>query len=270
MSSACRIIALALAAYLLSGFSRTDAVLRVCADPNNMPFSDEKEEGFENKIAELVAHDLGRRVEYFWAPERRGFVRNTLKAGHCDVMMSVPAHYEPARPTRPYYRSSYVFVSRRDRRLALRSLDDPRLRRLQIGIQIVGNDYSNPPAAQALAARRITANVHGFTVYGDYSKPDPHRSVVDAVARGDVDVAIVWGPLAGYFARREPAAIEIVPVAPQRDGPALPFVFDISKGVRNDDPALHDTLDRVIDRRAADIHRILRTFGVPLLERSET
>src|SRR5579871_6916877 len=109
-------------------FGAPRRVLRVCSDPNNMPFSNSRREGFENKVADLVARDLGRRVEYFWAPQRRGFVRNTLAAQHCDVIMGVPARYELARPTRPYYRSGYVFVSRRDRRLDIRSLDDPRLR----------------------------------------------------------------------------------------------------------------------------------------------
>lgn len=248
----------------------TPAALRVCSDPNNMPFSNAKQEGFENRIAELVARELHRKLEYFWAPQRRGFVRNTLKAGHCDVMMGVPARYELARPTRPYYRSSYVFLTRRDRRLDVRTLDDPRLRRFHIGIQIVGNDYENPPAAQALATRHLTANVRGYTVYGDYSKADPQRTVVDAVARGDVDLAIVWGPLAGYFAAREPVAIDLRPVSPERDGPALPFVFDISMAVRRDDAALHDALDAVIARRGPEIRRILRAFHVPLLERSET
>ncbi|HZP49338.1 MAG TPA: quinoprotein dehydrogenase-associated putative ABC transporter substrate-binding protein [Vicinamibacterales bacterium] len=245
-------------------------VLRVCSDPNNMPFSNDRQQGFENRIADLVARELGRHVEYFWAPQRRGFVRNTLRARQCDVMMGVPARYELARPTRPYYRSSYVFVSRRDRHLDIRSLDDPRLRRVQIGIQIVGSDYANPPAAQALAARKIVGNVHGYTVFGDYSQPDPQRAVVDAVATGEVDVAVVWGPLGGYYAARAAVPMAIAPVTPQQDGPALPFAFDISMAVRKDDAALHDALDAAIARRAADIRRILRAFDVPLLQRSDT
>ncbi len=244
-------------------------VLRVCADPNNMPFSNERQQGFENKIADLVARDLGRRVEYFWAPQRRGFVRHTLRARNCDVIMGVPAHYDLARPTRPYYRSGYAFVSKRDRRLDIRSFDDPRLRQLRIGIQIVGNDYANPPAAQALAVRHLTENVRGYTVYGDYSRPDPQRAVVDAVANGDVDVAVVWGPLAGYYAAREPVRLAVAAVTPQQDGPALPFAFDIAMAVRKDDAALHDALDRTIARRAVEIRRILRAFDVPLLDRSE-
>lgn len=249
---------------------RTAGVLRVCSDPNNMPFSNDREQGLENKIAELVARDLGRRVEYFWAPQRRGFVRNTLRAQHCDVLMGAPAHYDLARTTRPYYRSGYVFVSRRDRKLDIASFDDSRLRRLQIGIQIVGNDYANPPAAQALAARRLVGNVHGYTVYGDYSQRDPQRAIVDAVASGDVDVAVVWGPLAGYFAAREPAALVLTPVRPRNDGSGLPFAFDIAMAVRKDDAALHDAVDGVVARRGTDIRRILRAFHVPLLAPSES
>jgi|SRR5581483_517250 len=269
MSSVCKLVALAAVVCVVSAFSRTGGVLRVCSDPNNMPFSNERQQGFENKIADLVARDLGRRVEYFWAPQRRGFVRNTLRARQCDVIMGVPEHYELARPTRPYYRSGYVFVSRRDRHLDVRTFDDPRLRRLRIGIQIVGNDYANPPAAQALAARHIIANVRGYTVYGDYSKADPQRGVVDAVAGGDVDVAVVWGPLAGYFAAQEPVALALAPVTPQQDSPALPFAFDIAMAVRKDDGALHDALDGVIARRGAEIRRILRAFHVPLVDRTD-
>ncbi len=275
-SSALAIVALTGAA--LTGWTTEAArpvaaaatVLRVCSDPNNMPFSNDRREGFENQIADLVARELGRHVEYFWAPERRGFVRNTLRAHQCDVMMGAPAHYELARPTRPYYRSTYVFLTRRDKRLDLHSFDDPRLHRLQIGIQIVGNDYANPPAAQALAARQIIGNVHGYTVYGDYSQRDPQRAVVDAVAAGQVDVAVVWGPLGGYFAAREPVPMRLTAVTPQQDGPALPFAFDISMAVRQDDRALHDALDAAIVRRRDEIRRVLRAFDVPLVEQSRT
>jgi ABC-type amino acid transport substrate-binding protein len=158
-----------------------------------------------------------------------------------------------------------VFLSRRRQALHVASLDDPRLRTLRIGIQITGEDYENPPAAQALAARHIVANVRGFTVYGDYSKPDPQRAIVDAVAGGSIDVAVVWGPLAGYFARREPVPMDLVPVTPERDGPALPFRFSIAMGVRKADRALQTQLDDIIARRAPEIRRILTGYGVPLI-----
>ncbi|MCU1381423.1 MAG: putative methanol oxidation protein [Acidobacteria bacterium] len=253
------------ACLLVATLSAGAPPLRVCSDPNNMPFSNVKRQGFENKIAELVARDLGRPLAYFWSPQRRGFVRNTLAAGQCDVMMGVPVQYDRVQSTRAYYRSSYAFVARRDRHLRVASFDDVRLKTLKIGIQITGDDYNNPPAAQALAARHLGNNVRGYTVYGDYSKPDPQRDVVDAVADGRVDIAVVWGPFAGYYGRREPAPMDVVPVSAERDGPGVAFAFDIAMGVRRGDRTLRDALDAVIVRRHAEIRRILTSYGVPLL-----
>jgi mxaJ protein len=240
-------------------------VLRVCVDPNNLPFTNERREGFENQIADLVARDLGRTVEYYWQPQRRGFLRTTIQSHLCDVVMSVPSTLDRIRATRPYYRSSYVFVSRRDRRLDIQSFDDPRLRRLDIGIPIVGEDYENPPPAQALAARRIFDRVHGYTVYGDYSRPMPQRTIVDAVATGDVDIAVVWGPLAGYLAREARVPLALAPVRRHVGVDLAPFAFDMSVGVRRDDAALADAIDATLARRAGDIRRILESFGVPLV-----
>lgn len=239
--------------------------LRVCADPNNLPFSSRDERGFENEIARLVARELGRSVRYYWMPQRRGFVRTTLAAGRCDVIIGVPAASDRVAVTRPYYRSNYVFVSRRDRPAAVRSLDDPRLRRLRIGIQITGTDYDNPPAAQALAARHITDNVRGYTVYGDYSALHPGWGVLEAVAAGDLDVAIVWGPLAGYFAKQAAVPLVLRAVTPQLDTPSRPFAFDIAMAVRRGDDRLAADLNAALGRRSADIRRILASYGIPLV-----
>ena len=263
MSSVSSGIALLFAACAVLGASQPP-LLRVCADPNNMPFSNERREGFENKIAALIARDLHRSLSYFWLPQRRGFIRNSLNAGRCDLVIGVPAGYGLLQSTRSYYRSSYAFVSRQDRRLRIDSFDAAQLETLTIGVQMIGDDYDNPPAAQALAARHLAHNVRGFTIYGDYSQPDPQREIVDAVANGRVDIAVVWGPLAGYYARRQPTAMTITPIAAERDGPSLRFVFDIAMGVRRDDTALRHALDAIIERRGIEMRRILRSYGVPL------
>jgi mxaJ protein len=262
MSSACSGLVLACAAAAVLGASAPP--LRVCADPNNMPFSNAHRDGFENKIATLVATDLRRPLAYFWLPQRRGFFRNSLNAGRCDVVIGVPVSYGGVQTTHRYYRSSYVFVSRRDRHLRIDSFDAARLRSLTIGIQISGDDYNNPPAAQALAARHLIDNVRGFTLYGDYSISDPQREIVDAVADGRIDLAVIWGPLAGYYAQRETTSMDVTPIATAADSAVLPFVFDIGMGVRRDDAALRDALNTTLARRAVEIRQILRSYGVPL------
>lgn len=253
-----------LASACAMGCSRAPArVIRVCEDPNNLPFSNRAGAGFENKIAELLAKDRGARLEYAWWPQRRGFVRNTLSSRQCDVLAGVPEGYDLALTTRPYYRSSYVFVARRDRHLQLASLDDPRLRRLRVGVQMIGDDFNNSPPAHALSNRGIVSNVVGYPVYGDYAAPHPLSRIVEAVDRGEVDAAVVWGPEAGYFARSSGSALELRAVSPQQDGPALPFSFAIAMGVRQGDTALRAELDDFIRRRQADIDRILDAYGVP-------
>ena len=247
-------------------FTRPFGVLRVCADPNNLPFSNQRGEGFENKLAELLAQDLGERVEYTWWAQRRGFFRNTLKAGTCDLVIGVPSGFEMALTTKPYYRSTYVFLSRKDRHLEVKSFDDPLLKKIRIGVQIIGDDQSNAPPAHALTRRHIVDNVKGFTLYGDYSQHDPPARIVDAVTQGDIDLAIVWGPLAGFFAKQSRVPMEIVPVSPQIDQPFLPFVFDISMGVRRGDQEFRDRVDQFLEQRRGEIDRILADYRVPRVE----
>ena len=240
-------------------------VLRVCADPNNLPFSDSAGRGFENRLAELIAADLGAEVRYTWWAQRRGFVRNTLRAGTCDLIPGIPARFDPVATTAPYYRSTYVFVTRADLAPAIASFDDPRLRRLKVGVHLIGDDYANPPPVSALARRGIVRNVAGYSIYGDYREPNPPARLVEAVALRDVDVAIVWGPLGGYFASRSEVPLRVTPVTRADDGPGVPFVFPIAMGVRPDDRALARTLDEVLTRRRADVRRILEQYGVPLV-----
>src|SRR5581483_1249741 len=159
--------------FIVDSVNGAERVLRVCADPNNLPFSNERGEGFENKLAELAAGELGAKINYTWWAQRRGFVRNTLREGLCDVVVGVPVGFDPLLTTQPYYRSTYVFVTRRDRGLALKSLDDPRLRSLRIGVHLIGNDGFNVPPAHGLARRGMVTNVVGYTIYGDYRDPNP-------------------------------------------------------------------------------------------------
>jgi mxaJ protein len=243
--------------------------LRVCSDPNNLPFSNQQQQGFENRIAELVAHDLNSRLTYTWWAQHRGYVRNSLNANQCDLLIGVPASFERTINTVPYYRSTYVFVTRRDRHLNIRSFDDPALKRLTIGVQMIGDDFTNTPPAHALTQRHMIQNVRGYSVYGDYRRPNPPARIIDAVANGDIDVAVAWGPLAGYFAQKEPVPLDITAVSPQIDLPFLPFVFDISMGVRRGDTALRERLNTVITRRKADIDRILEQYGVPRVDATQ-
>jgi quinoprotein dehydrogenase-associated probable ABC transporter substrate-binding protein len=238
-------------------------VLRVCSDPNNLPFSNDKQEGFENKIAELIARDMNLRLEYTWWAQRRGFVRNTLKSDLCDLIVGMPSSSELALTTTPYYRSTYVFVWRKDRGLNINSFDDSALHNLRIGVQMIGDDFANSPPAHALTNRKIIQNVKAYSVYGDYAQPNPPAQVIQAVARREVDVAVVWGPLAGFFIRREHLPLTLVPVAPQIDLPFLPFVYDISMGVRRGDDVFKEQLETIIERRRTEIEKILDDYGVP-------
>jgi mxaJ protein len=251
---------------LLSGGGAIARELRVCADPNNLPFSNERGEGFENKIVAILAEELGATVEYTWWAQRRGFLRNTLKAELCDLVPGTPSNMEGLRTTAPYYRSTYVFVTRADGP-GISSFNDPALRDMRVGVQLVGDDGWNTPPAHALSRRGLTQNVRGYTLYGDYSRPNPPARIIAAVAEGEVDAAVAWGPMAGYFAARQSVPLQVAPVRPQFDGPQLPMVWDISMGVRKEDEALRQEIDAALERRRADIDAILNEYGVPRLDR---
>ena len=239
-------------------------VLRVCADPNNLPYSNERQEGFENRIAELVAREMKAELRYVWWAQRRGYIRNTLRAGLCDVFIGMPTGLDMVLVTRPYYRSTYAFVTKRSGP-HIASFDDPRLKRLRVGVQIIGDDFANAPPAEALTHRGIVKQVRGYSVLGNYREPNPPSRIVRAVEKGEVDVAIVWGPLAGYFAKKSSVPLRVVPLSPSSDGP-LPYTFAIAMGVRKGDTAFRDTLDQVIVRRRAEIDRLLADYGVPRVE----
>lgn len=237
-------------------------VLRVCADPDNMPLSNQKGEGYEQKIAELIAKDWNSKVEYAWWPVRRGFFSRALNGRYCDVAIEAPAGLDMAGVTKPYFRSGYVFVTRKDSSLNIKSLADPRLKKLKIGVSLLNSDAENTPPAMALSRYGVVGNLIGFTTfYGDSARPE---DIINAVAKKDIDIAIVWGPLAGYFVRSAPAPLTIQAL-PERDSLSeFPFQYDIGMGVRRRDRALRDSLQSVLDRRGPEIQSILKQYGVPV------
>lgn len=238
--------------------------LKVCADPNNLPFSNAREEGIENRIAKIVAEELGAELTYVWRAQRRGLVREALNQGLCDLIPGVASSLEMLATTRPYYRSTYVAVTREGPLSDLSDFDDPRLSGLKIGVQLIGDDGANAPPAHSLSRRGMIANVRGFSVYGDYGAEAPQAPIIQAVVAGEIDIAFVWGPTAGYFARQAGVPLTVSPVAQQSDGPALPMVFDISMGVRRADRQLKREVEAALARRAADIRSVLEDFAVPL------
>jgi len=259
--------ALIAAALLLGSCSLAKPkTLTACADPNNLPFSNRAGEGFENKLAEMIAADLHARLNYVWWAQRRGYVRNTLNERKCDFWPGVGSNVEMLATSRPYYRSTYMFVTRSDAKLAGLTLDDPRLKRLRIGVQMVGDDAANTPPAHALARRGIIGNIHGYMLYGDYRRANPPSAIVEAVTRKDVDVALVWGPLAGFFAARSPVPLRLEPVTPWLDDMQWPMQFDISVGVQKDNQQLLKQIDGVLTRGAPQIRKLLAGYHVPIVE----
>ena len=264
MRKACLLLAALLAPTSCSLVRQRQLV--ACADPNNLPFSNRAGDGFENKLAALIAGQLHAKLSYVWWAQRRGYVRNTLGEAKCDFWPGVASNVEMVATSRPYYRSTYVFVSRAKDGLIGLTLDDPRLRKLRIGVQMVGDDGMNTPPAHALSRRGIIGNVRGYMLYGDYRQPNPPAEIVRAVGRGDVDVALVWGPLAGYFAGRSPEKLRLEPVTPWLDDAQWPMAYDISVGVQKNNSRLLREIDRVLGQHKAEVDALLTRYGVPLVK----
>jgi quinoprotein dehydrogenase-associated probable ABC transporter substrate-binding protein len=243
--------------------------LRVCQDPNNLPFSDTHGQGFENRIAELLAQRLGVPVEYFSFPQRLGFIRNTLQfklpgeAYRCDVVMGVPATYGPTATTRPYYRSAYALVlgpqlADVEDAQALLALPPERRARLRIGI------YDRSPATEWLTRHELVDQAVPYLMLNADPQFYPGEIIERDLAGGRLDAAIVWGPIAGFFAKRLPdAGLRVQPLASE---PGLPLEFDIALGVRHADREWRDTLDRLLAENQAQIEAILTQYNVPLLQ----
>jgi mxaJ protein len=265
-----RFVLFVLLALGVVGLARSSAAsrreLRVCADGNNLPFSNRARAGFENKLAELLARQLGARVTYTWAAQRRGFVRSTLNAGLCDVIMGVPSGMEGVQTTRPYYRSSYVLVSG-PAAPQVDSLNALELRGLKIGVPMVGDDGANPAPLLALAARGLIGNVRGYSVYGDYTTDSPPADLIRAVRRGEIDVAVAWGPLAGYYANQDKPKLRITPLRALEAPPGLSFAFDISVAVRKGDDSLLADLNHALERQHGAVAALLARYFVPVTPR---
>ena len=244
--------------------------LRICADPANLPFSNMRQQGFENVLAHMVAHDLHRHIQFVWWPQRAEFVEKRLKAQTCDLVMGITSSFDLMVPTRPYYRSTYVFVSRRDRNIEAVSLTDRSLRKYRIGAHIIGDDDGAAvPPAEEMVKRGMLRNIVGYSLYGHPLSENPSAEIITAVKNGDIDMAIAWGPMAGYFAKRSAIPLRIRSICPLHDKSAQPFQFDISMGVRRGDDLLLQQLNNFIVRRREEIRKLLLDYGVPLVDKSD-
>jgi len=231
--------------------------LKVCADPNNLPFSDEKKEGFENKIADLMGSELGLKVDYAWFPQVTGFVRNTLRAHLCDLVMGTVAGDEIMQTTNPYYFTTYVMFYRSDKGLAADSVQDPHLAGLRLGV------VGGTPPADLLARYDLMAYTKPYALTVDTRVESPTHDMVQDVVDGTVDVGFLWGPIAGYYRKRDDLPLTLVPL--KSEPGAARMEYHIAMGVRANEPEWRRRINTVILRRQPEITAILRDYGVPLL-----
>jgi len=237
-------------------------VLRVCADPNNMPFSTDKGEGFENKLAELLAEKLGKGLSYSWYPQAPGFVRNTLAAHKCDVIMGIPQGDDLVQVTNPYYRTAYALVLKPGHGLeGVDTLGDPRLKGKRIGI------VAGTPAGNNMAANGLMANAKPYPLVIDTRVDSSAVAMVHDLAADDIDAGVLWGPMAGYYARQATSAITVVPLVKETTGPRL--AYRIAMGVRYADQEWKRQLNRTIQDNQPAINKLLLSFGVPLLDEDD-
>jgi quinoprotein dehydrogenase-associated probable ABC transporter substrate-binding protein len=234
-------------------------LLRVCADPNNMPFSTDKGEGFENKLAELLADKFGKGLSYSWYPQATGFVRNTLAAHKCDVIMGVPQGDDLVQVTNPYYRTAYALVFKQGHGLeGVDAVGDPRLKGKRIGI------VAGTPPGNNMAANGLMANAKPYPLVIDTRFDSSAAAMMHDLATGEIDAAILWGPMAGYYARRMNPAVTVVPLVKETTGPRL--IYRIAMGVRYSDQEWKRQLNRALKENQPAINKLLLSFGVPLLD----
>jgi len=231
--------------------------LKVCADPNNLPYSDEKKEGFENKIAELMGGELGLKVDYAWFPQVIGFVRNTLRARLCDLVMGTVAGDEIMQTTNPYYFTTYVMFYRSDKALAIEGAQDARLTGLRLGV------VAGTPPADLLVRHELMSHTKPYALTVDTRAESPTHQMVQDVIDGTIDVGFLWGPIAGYYRKHDNLPLTMVPL---KDEPgAARMEYHIAMGVRANEPEWRRRINAAILKRQRDMTAILRDYGVPLL-----
>ena len=264
-------VVLSISPLLTAHADETDKVLRVCQDPNNLPFSNTKGEGIENKLAELFAKKLGWKLDYFSFPQRMGFIRNTIKFKlpgtnyRCDIIMGVPSGFDQVATTKPYYRSTYALVFQKGKGLDnvkskqdFLQLDPKQLKKLKIGL------YDRSPASQWLSRRGLLELAVPYRMMNADPNQYPGEIIEKDLAAGKIDVAIVWGPLGGYFAKKikEPE-LSIVPLTSE---PGVNFQYEMAMGVRFGENEWKAQVDKFLDQSKPEINAILREFYVPLLD----
>jgi quinoprotein dehydrogenase-associated probable ABC transporter substrate-binding protein len=232
--------------------------LRVCADPNNLPYSNQAGEGFENKIAELIAKELGVPVHYTWYPQSTGFIRQTLWAKRCDVIIGIPTPHDMVQNTNPYYRSGYVMVYRPDKGITAKLMADPQLKQMKIGV------VAGTPPASLLAMYGLLDHLHSYHLTVDTRYESPGKNMMADLDKGEIDVALLWGPIAGFYAKGHNPTYTIIPIPETAGAPRLQYSF--SMGVRHNEPNWKHRLNQMIKAKQATITAILRDYGVPLLD----
>ena len=234
-------------------------VLRVCADPRNLPFSNEKGEGFENKLAELFAAKLEKKLSYAFLPQATGFVRMTLGSHRCDVIMGFPQGDDLAQGTNPYYRTAYALITKRDSSLSdVATLADERLKGKHIGI------VAGTPPATNMAANGLMANAKPYPLVIDTRIDSSAQAMIKDLMSGQIDAGILWGPMAGYYAKQANPPLTVTPLIKETTGPRL--VYRIGMGVRIADQNWKRQLNRLIQENQPEINKILLSYAVPLLD----
>lgn len=236
----------------------TTGKLRVCADPNNLPFSNDAEMGFENKIVELIANELGRKVQYTWFPQTVGFVRQTLRVRECDLIPGIATTSQLVQNTNPYYRSTYTMVYRADSGIKATSIEDPAIKNKRFGV------VAGTPPATLLAVNGLLAQTEPYHRTIDSRHFSPPQDAVEDVAQGKIDIALIWGPIAGYYAKQSAQELLVIPLLEESRNVRLDF--RVSMAVRHNEITWKRQINKILNHIQPEIDRLLSSYGVPLLD----